>query len=176
MALLDAEGNDIERFAYDDQPAWPESPDGGGPSLTRILGGPGGLNEPGDPTSWRPSSSAGGTAGTTDAIDFTGDPTADLDMDTLGALLEHALGTSDSVPTFGDVWSISTGGGGEMILTHSRGTTADDTAILIEESKDLVTWVPSTAFVLSAADATSRTFTAPANGVRCFFRLRAVRD
>lgn len=101
LAVIGHDGiTDIRRFTYSDQPNWPTSPDGEG--YTLILIAP--ENDPphGDPFSWRPSTVKGGNPGTSDAAPaFTGDPNLDADHDGRSALLEHALGTSDTTPDRG---------------------------------------------------------------------------
>ena len=55
---------------------------------------------PGNPQNWRPSLTTGGNPGIgSNTTTFSGSPDEDLDGDNLTALVEYALGTSDSVST-----------------------------------------------------------------------------
>lgn len=138
ITLLSADGSMIESFRYRDGAPWPGSPDGAGPSLTRILPpGP-----PDNPASWRPSVAPGGSPSIKDSVPFVGDPAADLDRDGLSALLEHAYGTSDTEPNFGaNLFSINLGG--TPILSLQQNHAADDIAWSFEHSSDLQTWLPA---------------------------------
>ena len=71
ITLLDANGNIIESFRYNDKSPWPETPDGNGPSLVRIA--PKHRLNPGLPFSWRPSVQNNGNPGSSDATYFEGD-------------------------------------------------------------------------------------------------------
>jgi hypothetical protein len=90
LILFAANGQEIFRLRYTDDLA---STDGGGTTLTRVLSST--APDPADPT-WRESTVTRGTPGGTDAIPFTGDPTADADQDGFNALAEYAFGTSDT--------------------------------------------------------------------------------
>lgn len=105
----------IHEFVYDDLPDWPTSPDGAGPSLVLIA--PETAPPHGDPFSWRPSVTDGGTPGGSDAVDFVGDPNLDADRDGLPAFLEHALGTSDD-----SAGSFATLAVGKAIFDDGTGT------------------------------------------------------
>ena len=132
-------GEAISDFTYDDVAPWPGSPDGGGASLTRILGSP--LNDPDRPTSWRLSVAAGGSPGATDATPFVGDPNADDDRDGIPALLEHAFGTSDlTADSTASLFKLSSAAGGVFILELQHNLAADDIEWEIEYSPDLETW------------------------------------
>jgi len=138
ITLLAADDSIIESFRYDDEAPWPGSSDGTGPSLTRILPpGP-----PDDPASWRSSVGPGGSAGTTDAVPFTGDPDADRDLDGLSALIEHGFGTSDTVPDLeGDLFTLNPDGA--LNLSLQQNLAADDIEWSFEHSPDLEIWLPA---------------------------------
>jgi hypothetical protein len=143
IELLAADGSMIESFRYDDDAPWPESPDGLGPSLTRILR----PNDPADPGSWRPSVSDGGSPDASDASEFVGDPDSDGDGDGLVALLEHAFGTSDSESDFGGgLFEVTADGGVELTIQQSLA--ADDVEWSFESSDDLQNWSPATSIEL----------------------------
>jgi hypothetical protein len=86
----------IRTFTYSDGPPWPAAADGDGPSL--VLVAPDTNPDHDLAANWRASTEAGGNPGTTDAVEFTGDPEADEDHDGLAALAEHAFGSSDHSP------------------------------------------------------------------------------
>lgn len=139
ITLLAADGSEIESFEYSDDAPWPKSPDGLGPSLTRIL--PPGPAE--DPASWRSSVSDGGSPSAGDSVPFTGGPDADLDRDGLTALLEHAFGTSDMAYDVGeDLFAIDVDG--SLNISMQQNLAADDVERVIEYSDDLENWQSAT--------------------------------
>jgi len=86
----------IHDFAYDDRAPWPTASDGGGYALV--------LKNPTAPvpdhsvaTNWAASAEIGGSPGNGSEFGFVGEPLADDDNDGLQALVEYALGSSDSV-------------------------------------------------------------------------------
>jgi hypothetical protein len=54
----------VDQVRYDDDPPWPAAPDGGGPSLERVIAGDYGN----DPFNWQPSLIAGGTPGRANSV------------------------------------------------------------------------------------------------------------
>ncbi|YCM46396.1 lamin tail domain-containing protein [Verrucomicrobiaceae bacterium 227] len=176
LTLLAADGSIIESFRYNDKAPWPTSPDGFGPSLTRILPpGP-----PSTPESWRPSVSPGGSPAVGDSRSFTGDPNADLDRDDLNALLEYAYGTSDTEPDLeANLFTIKQDG--TVILTQQRNLAADDIEWSFEHSPDLETWSPASdlSFIGSSDNGNGTVklkFSSMENdAARNFWRARAVK-
>ncbi|MDB4618373.1 lamin tail domain-containing protein [Akkermansiaceae bacterium] len=138
ITLLAADGSVIESFRYNDKAPWSTSPDGAGQSLTRVLS----ARDANDPLSWRPSASPGGSPNTDDIEGFGArDPDSDLDQDGLSGLLEYALGSSDqSADALASLFSINQEG--PINLSIQRSLTAGDTALIIEHSTDLETWLP----------------------------------
>jgi hypothetical protein len=59
ILVLDAQGNEVIRFTYDDHFPWPEAPDGSGPSMVSVDVNPTG--DPGNPYYWRTSYRIGGS-------------------------------------------------------------------------------------------------------------------
>jgi hypothetical protein len=140
IALADFSGAIIFDFIYRDDFPWPISPDGDGPSLTRIA--PGSRStDPSVSSSWRPSVAVGGSPGAGDALTFTGEAEVDSDHDGLNALLEHAMGTSDAAPDrMGDLLSVSLGEGNLLEISLQRNLAAEDMQFTIQASADLEAW------------------------------------
>lgn len=134
IVLTGAEGI-IADVTYDNNPPWPTTPDGDGPSLVYLSGS----DQPGLSDNWRPSVETLGNPGTSDAILFTGDPSADNDGDGLSAFAEYAYGTDDSIPNalplVGQVDP-----GGTYSFTFPRNLAADNALIVLQISSDLTTW------------------------------------
>ena len=147
VVLTGAEGI-IADVTYDNNPPWPTTPDGDGPSLVYLSNS----NDPANPANWRPSVEPLGNPGSGDAILFAGDPAADLDGDGLNAFAEYAYGTSDTItnplPLTGQVDLAGT-----YSFTFPRNLAADDAEIVLEVSQDLQIWNPATA-VLGAPEET----------------------
>jgi hypothetical protein len=145
VTLLASDGTTvIETFRYRDTLPWPTAADGLGPSLTRVT--PLTPGDPEDPAAWRASVAAGGSPGASDAIAFTGDPSADVDHDGIGAFAEHAFGSDPNRPeSSGGLFSATTDSiDGALVLLYRRNPAADDVRIVIEESSDLLAWSEST--------------------------------
>ena len=145
LTLHGAGGIPIRSFTFLDTFPWPESPDGGGPSLVLIA--PETNPNHAIPANWRPSASSGGAAGTSDAVAFTGDPDADPDGNGLGAYLEHAVG--GSLPPL--VMSIDAAAG-TANFTFTRNLAADDVLFDFEVSTNLFLWTPGGAVRISSVD------------------------
>lgn len=133
----------IRNFAYRDDGLWPSAPDGNGPSLA--LKNPSAANATdayhNAPASWRASVAAGGTPGNADANTFTGNATADADSDGLNALLEYALGTSESNNNLlAATLTADTLAPGTFLFTYTCATAADDTIRTVEQSSNLTAW------------------------------------
>jgi hypothetical protein len=99
IVLVDAQGADIVRLTYGDRWPWPDSPDGGGPSLVRIAPGAGGA---GQPWQWRSSLHPHGTPGGHDARPPPADPGGDDNANGLSNLAEYAVG--GGAPALAAAW------------------------------------------------------------------------
>ncbi|MDA7881326.1 lamin tail domain-containing protein [Akkermansiaceae bacterium] len=141
IKLEDANNSSILEFTYDDETPWPTGPDGGGFSL--VLINPTGFPDHDDATNWRESGLIGGAPGDPDTTPFTGDPNADIDGDGLAALLEYAFGTSTSTANVSP-FQVSSNGTALRISTTLKQT-ADDLAISLQKSTDMITWSDATA-------------------------------
>lgn len=135
----------IRDFHYGTElPAWPESANGEGYCLVLIK--PEDNPDHSDPANWRRSVAIKGSPGESDTIPFIGITSNDSDGDGLSALLEYALGTSDSIVTpspwkLQQVEIIGDNGVDRFLqaeIQHQIG--ADDVIWIPEVSADLVTW------------------------------------
>ena len=156
IAVIAEDGvTDIQRFTYNDKAPWPESADGPGFSLVLIA--PQTNPDHTVPGNWRASAATGGNPGASDAMDFSGDPSADGDGDSVVAFLEHALGTSDTVASADALPAAAVGlldpGTGTLdnflTLTFQRNLAADDVIYEVEVGSDLSAWATATTFVSS---------------------------
>ena len=144
IRLVDGLGVDIARFTYNDQIPWPFDAGFTGYSLVLINGAalPGAYD---NPAQWRTSTHLGGNPNAGDDVPFVGNELDDLDNDHLAALLEYALGTSDSDSGSGagafriDLAELEIAGVIDtyLIATHRRQLAADEALIRIEETYDL---------------------------------------
>jgi hypothetical protein len=123
----------LRDFSYDNNAPWPTEPDNGGASLVLIA--PRSNPDHANPYNWRPGLTP--SPGTDDALHFTGNPLADAESDGLIALLEYAMGTSDSAA---DSSPAVTWQNGAPVLTFTQQLAADDAELILETSTDLATW------------------------------------
>ena len=141
LTLLAQDGSLIRSLRYNDKAPWPTAADGDGFSLVLIR--PGDNPDHALPESWRASSVIGGNPGSSDSLSFDGEAGADDDGDGASALLEYALGTSDAVAgDAGTALTISSSVGG-LALSVRQSAVADDVIVTVEESDDLVNWMPA---------------------------------
>lgn len=162
ITIVNALGNVLRSFAYDDNPPWPVTADGGGYSLVLIAP----VTNPDHnlASSWRASAAAGGNPGASDALVFTGSDLADADGDGFSALAEYAMGTSDTEFTpASSVLSVLWNPDGSGTLSWPSLPNADDALLAAEVSDNLSAWQPLTGGLI------------PSGGNRKFVRLRAVR-
>jgi len=138
ITLLAADGSTIQDFRYKDKLPWPNSPDGDGFSLVLIA-----PNENPDhrlSTSWRPSTTLGGNPTTSDSVPFSGNTTEDQDLDSLTALVEYALGSSDNTPDVSSNLFQLTRPSDALQFSYQRDLAADDAMVTVQVSPDLATW------------------------------------
>ena len=180
-------GSAIHEFAYDDDPNWPTSPDGEGPSLVLIA--PESSPDHADPFNWRSSIAIGGTPGASDATNFAGNPDTDGDNDGSTTFLEYFLGTSDADPASTGLPVIATsrfddGTGtlrGYPTFSFQMNLAADDVIYEIQRSTDLAAgnWSGAAAMTFvsltdngdGTAQVVWRSATPLAGSEREFFRL-----
>jgi hypothetical protein len=87
-------------------------------------------------TNWRSSTAVGGNPGSSDSLDFSGDPNGDDDDDGLSNFLEYALGVNSPAIEASADPNVA----GVLRLTFSRNLAADDVFIEVQSSTDLRSW------------------------------------
>lgn len=135
IELRDLANNILFSVTYKDSsdPAWPADADGEGRSLVRKRQFSTTMN-PNFPTSWRVSDGDGGSPGVADSIPFTGVALADLDGDGFPALVEHALGTSDTDGSSLPEIQIRRDAQGRAVISVPHPIAADDVLVDATES------------------------------------------
>ncbi len=161
----------VREFEFNDKHPWPESPDGGGPSLVLIA--PESLPDHALAKSWRPSANRHGSPGGDDRTAFAGDPLGDDDGDGVPNLIQYAAGSRFEAGT--------DPGSGLPTFSFDRRHGAEDVALAIELSSDLESWRDGTGEVELSRDeanpdgsvAQTWRLLAPPGGDHLSFRLRA---
>ena len=167
VALVDAAGDDIKRFSYDDNSPWPTAADGDGMSLVLIAPT---LNpEHNDPLNWRASTAIGGNPGTSDAATPPADPGGDSDGDGLTNLMEHITGGTRPL------LSAEPNGFLEAVFDRAAGVEGQP---ILETAPGLSGWLPQPATIVNRSrrpdgseSLTIRAATPPGQA-RLFLRLR----
>jgi hypothetical protein len=145
LLLIDEALTPIRDFRYNNNPPWPESPDGRGPSLTLI--NPRSNPDHANPLNWRPSVSNLGTPATQDATVFAGnDPSADSDMDGVAAFAEYALGTTDAIsqPLIERLQEEVVDDEQYPSVRFLRNLSADDSQLILAWTLDYTAWQTDT--------------------------------
>jgi len=144
IVLVDASGSDIRRFTYDDNLPWPTAADGAGFSMILIT--PDTNPDHALGANWRSSTAVGGNPGSSDRVDFSGDPDGDDDQDGLSNFLEHALGAdSPAIEASADPDVV-----GGLLLTFSRNLAADDVLLEAQSSTDLRSWTTAQSIMIES--------------------------
>ncbi len=174
ITLTNGPGGTLRAFAYHDTAPWPAAADGNGPSL--VLINPATNPDHSVAANWRASTASGGNPGGSDAVSLSGSPTADNDQDGQNALLEHGLGSSDSIPGLPVATAIMEPDG-RLTLNYTRRAGADDVIVEAQLSTDLTTWsaaafavITETAQPDGTIQVTART-THPAPAGRAYARV-----
>jgi len=147
ITLLDAKDAAIHDFLYDDELPWPLAD---GSTFSLVLKSPA-LPVPnhGLATSWVASNTAGGAPGSAAEFGFVGNAASDDDGDEYSALMEYALGTSDSLS--GDAeqqiaittapFTVEAATDQYLVITYVRNLFAQNAVTLIPQlSYDLSSW------------------------------------
>lgn len=166
----------VDRVNYDDVPPWPTSPDGSGPSLTKISE----LDYGNDFVNWRATTASPGGLGA--GLRFADWATAhgvattagDDDGDGQSNLLEYALGSDPNAANTAAPVGL-TRNGSQLELAYEVNLQTPDVLFGLEASSDLTTWTPldSTPVRISATSQTRmawETATAPQR----FYRLNVI--
>lgn len=137
LRCVNAAGTEVFVFSYGATAPWPVSGTTNPHAL--VLARPDlGM---GHAEAWRPSAAPDGTPGGDDLVPFVGEAGTDADGDGMPALIEYALGTSDTEPAGGrDSVRAGLSEDGWLTLTVTRRLGADDAVLTVEASEDLVTW------------------------------------
>ena len=143
IVLLNAQGQTIRDFSYNDKAPWPSSPDGGGFSL--VLINPTSNPDHGVAANWRASTTIGGNPGTNDATTFTGNPNGDDNGDGISNLVQYSL--AGGTPFIGPALVTD---GSFLGLNFRRNLSADDTTVTVQRSTDLTTWTSGTDVILQS--------------------------
>jgi Lamin Tail Domain/Domain of unknown function (DUF4457)/CotH kinase protein len=136
IALVAANGADIERFAYSDSFPWPIEADGVGRSLVLIA--PKTNPDPTNPLHWRISATNHGNPGTTDALPPPANLTGDDNGNGLTNLVDYALGPG-VLPALGTELVV---GVPHLTCTIERQLLADANWEL-ESANSAFTWTPA---------------------------------
>ncbi len=190
LTLLDATDTVIRDFLYDDELPWPYT-DGSG--FTMVLKSPAiPIPDHGTATNWVSSNQEGGAPGSAAVTGFVGDPNADEDGDCFNALIEYALGASDSSP--GDAHALinlshqpyAVAGIADTYLeiSYQRNLLSQNSVTLTPEiSTNLEDWngTPNVVFVSETvhgngtSTVTYRSAVPVSDELRAFIRLKATR-
>ena len=187
LLVSDTQGT-IKDFTYNNTLPWPTEADGGGYRLVLIA--PQTNPNHNLAASWRGSTASTQMPGDSDAVAFTGDPTADSDGDGYPALIEYLLGTSDSdgrsgssaLAAFPQSFTVNGVAADYLTLTLTRHPAADSAIGTVEASSDITTWFADAAHVVlvnrerTGTGAISETWRAAlpiTPGENQFLRLRA---
>ena len=154
LQLVDALGQVIREFTYDNLAPWPSAADGQGPSL--LLIDPNSVPDHADPANWT-AGTPGGTPGTGELVQQSFaiwaiangvvNPDGDGDSDRLVNFLEFFLGGDPNAPS-PELLPQASVVDGHLTLTFQRDLTAGGVVVEVETSSDLNTWISGAAVEL----------------------------
>ncbi len=143
-----------DRVNYEDTAPWPITPDGSGPSLTKISE----KDYGNDYINWMaagasPGKFAGGNLFATWATaNGVSGPNDDDDGDGVSNLVEYALGTNPNAPTL-STWPAFTLQSGQSSISYMVNILLPDIDYALEVSPDLQTWAAVDAYPLTISSA-----------------------
>ena len=135
IAMQDAVGQDIQRFAYLDRAPWPPSANQGG--YTVVLQRPVPGADLKDPALWRASVQPGGSPGESDALIWSGSALADANANGQPDLFDYAFGGVLSDPEAGlqvSIEPVALNGQStpRLVVSFPRNLAADDARVILE--------------------------------------------
>lgn len=168
--------------SYNDDNGWPESADGGGPSLVLTNGA-----TPNDPASWRLSATNRGNPGTSDSEPFTGVANNDDNGNGIVNLIEGVLcdGAGNYISPSVTVQSFDDGAGAKdyLHLNLRRYLPVDNATVVVEHSGALLGWDSTGILLLSSTPAGDGSvletyrYTGPiADDQQHFMRVKVIQD
>ncbi len=195
LLLLDAYGAPIFDFTYNNSAPWPNPPAGSGLSL--VLVNPDSFPNHALPSNWRLSRLPGGSPNGDDRLHFvswlaangaSGADLDDFDLDGLPNILEYALAGNPAQPGTNDLPSpavqpFTVGGitNNYLTLTLRRQRGAEDIALTVQFSDDLILWTESgvletiTQNIDGSVTETWRSSTPVSGGISQYGRVRVVK-
>ncbi len=136
LRLLNADGEILSSFRYNDVAPWPTDADGNGFSLQLSHLTPN-VNSS-DPLAWLALTS-NGSPGVPGPGPFVGDPDSDFDNDGITGLVEYFAGTSDQDANSRPPFEVTVGANGTS-YTFQRNPEAFGLTNTVEQSVNLLSW------------------------------------
>jgi hypothetical protein len=165
----------VDRVNFDDTIPWPVTPDGGGPSLTKISE----KDYGNDHINWMAATASPGSIAATNRFATwasgygVSGRESDPDLDGVSNLMEYAIGTNPLSPSSARTPEITLNGG-QGLISYDVSTLAPDVDYVLETSSDLLQWtsVDAAPYFLNAG-VQKRSYQIPGTlPPKVYFRLR----